>query len=202
MPQIASNKIDCSLAPIPPFRSDGPIRLVIVGQDPTVRNVAQRGKIRCTLNLDREHGALRKYVDRICLGLDLSLENVYATNLFKYFYTAPPSDTPEVLAAHLRPNLELLKTELSEFEECAIITLGEPVLRLLAGAKQKVRNYWDYKGCGFHYIRAEENILNRRIFPLPHQPSMRKEFYKDKLQKYLRYMSSVVDADAVTQTMK
>lgn len=188
LPNITSNMIDFSLAPIPPFSGKGPIKLIIIGQDPTIRNIQQRSKIKCTLNLDREKGALRRYIENICSGLNLSLDNVYATNVYKYFYTIPPSDTPDVLKVHLTPNLELLKTELSELEECPIITLGEPVLKLLINNEQRVRNYWDYKECGFHYNSPVNNVLHRCLFPFPHQPSMRKELYKTNFSRYLDYM--------------
>jgi hypothetical protein len=50
----------------------------------------------------------------------------------------------DVLYAHLEPNLELLKEELSQYKGIPIITLGEPVLQLLTHPKAKVHEYWDY----------------------------------------------------------
>jgi uracil-DNA glycosylase len=188
LPGIPSNLIDTSLDPVPPYEGKGSVKLIIIGQDPTVRKASQRGKIKCTLNLDKK-GVLKTYIESICLGLDLSLDNVYATNVFKYFYDTPPSDTPEVLKAHLDPNLKLLKKELAAFKSCPIITLGEPVLRLLAGDKKKVRNYWNYdKKCGFNHVVYYDNKLDRCFFPFPHQPSMRKDFYKTNFDNYLDYV--------------
>ncbi len=138
------NKIDSTLSPVPPFRGNGQIKLVVIGQDPTIRNTKRRERISCTLNLDKK-GALKTYIENICKGLGITLDNVYATNVFKYFYTVPPADTPHVLAAHLQPNLALLKEELSQYLDCPIITLGEPVLKLLTDKKHKVRDYWKYK---------------------------------------------------------
>ena len=187
---LPCNPIDFSLDPVAPMVGEGEIKLVILGQDPTVRNVRQRGKITCTLNLDKG-GALRTYMERICFGLGLTLENVYATNLFKYFYTIPPAQTPEVLEAHLAPNLELLKVELSNYPDCPVITLGEPVLRVLTDNKQKVRKCWNYKGCGCHYIDENQDKLHHRIFPFPHQPSMRKDLYRNHFDEYLDYMGAM-----------
>ena len=46
------NPIDMNLNPIHPFKESDDIRLIIIGQDPTIKNEKQRGKIRTTLNLD------------------------------------------------------------------------------------------------------------------------------------------------------
>lgn len=186
--QCNVNPIDYSLGVVRPYIGSGDIKLIILGQDPTVRNLAQRAKIKCTLNLDNEKGALRLYVERICASLGLSVNNVYATNVFKYFYTLPPADTIEVLSLHKQPNIRLLEYELSLLGSCPVVTLGEPVLQLLCGEECKVRYFWGYDDAAFHHIAAEENILRRPLFVFPHQPSMRKRFYKDNFDAYLQYM--------------
>ncbi|MBQ6276811.1 MAG: hypothetical protein IJK62_08915 [Bacteroidales bacterium] len=183
------NPISKKLGFVPPFNEAGKdIKLIIIGQDPTIKNEKQRCKINVTLNLDKS-GAIRKYVEDICEGLNISLSNVYATNLFKYFYTIPPAQTFDVMEKHLEPNLTLLKKELAGFANCPIITLGEPVLKLLVGNNAKVREYWGYdKKTGktngkFKYVSANDNKLNRIIFPFCHQPSIRKDFYKNALSQ-------------------
>lgn len=186
--QCGVNPIDYSLGVVPPYIGSGNIGLIILGQDPTVRNAAQRARIKCTLNLDKEKSALRVYVERICASLGLSLDNVYATNIYKYFYTVPPADTLGVLSLHKLPNIALLKEELSLFGECPVVTLGEPVLQLLCGEGYRVRHFWGYDDASFHHIAAEDNVLQRPIFVFPHQPSMRKRFYKDNFDAYLQYM--------------
>jgi len=56
------NQIDTNLSVIPPYRGKGEIKLIVIGQDPTVKNDKSRSKIRVTLNLDVEN-SLRKYID-------------------------------------------------------------------------------------------------------------------------------------------
>lgn len=82
------NPIDENSNIVPVFKGNKNTKLIIVGQDPTIKNVESREEINCTLNLDRNN-ALRTYVIRICCCLGISLDSVYATNLFKYFYTFP-----------------------------------------------------------------------------------------------------------------
>lgn len=179
---------------VPPFNKDGKdIKLIIIGQDPTIRNVERRKGITTTLNLDKS-GALRRYVEEICSGLNISLSNVYATNVFKYFYTIPPAQTFEVMEKHLSPNLVLLEKELSNYPNCPIITLGEPVLNLLVNKNAKVRDYWGYDAkthkstISFKCVLPEENKLNRIIFPFCHQPSIRKDFYRENLNQYIGFV--------------
>lgn len=187
------NPVDISLPVIGPFNGGGEIRLIILGQDPTVRNAASRLHITKTLNLDKSN-AIRSYVNRICQSLGISIENIYATNVFKYFYTRPPSSTMHVLNSHLPENLKLLKEELYGFEKLPVISLGEPVLQLLTNTNQKVRKHWDYnsktrKTQGrFSFVKAQENKLIRDFFPFPHQPSLRKVFYLETMERYLQFV--------------
>lgn len=189
---IKENPIDLRFSVIPPYRGNSEIKLIILGQDPTIRKVNSRGAITCTLNLNKSN-ALKSYVQKICSGLDITIENVYATNLFKYFYTFCPSQTMDVLRYHLNPNIALLDKELQEFEGIPIITLGEPVLQLLTNEFEKVKAYWNYDsitkstGRQFSFSNAKDNLLKRDFFPFPHQPSLRKEFYKNTLAEYLKY---------------
>ncbi|MFP4418824.1 MAG: uracil-DNA glycosylase family protein [Chitinispirillaceae bacterium] len=195
---LPQNPIDKGLLPVPPFKIGNDIKLIIIGQDPTIRNVKRREFIDTTLNLDK-NGSLKTYISDICAQFSIELSNIYATNVFKYFYQKPPADTKEVLKQHLAPNLQLLRMELEAYPDAAVFTLGEPVLQLLIrdGVKEKVRMYWDYEketgesGFDFTHCRAGDNAINRDFFPFPHQPSIRKEFYKSTFGQYLEYMRAL-----------
>jgi len=191
------NPIDTSLLPIPPYSLSDDIKLIILGQDPTVKKPESRLKIKHTLNLDKG-GSLRKYINDICFALGISFENVYATNVFKYFYTIPPEKTMNVIYSHLHKNLELLKKELANYPDVPIITLGLPVLKLLANENKQVSYYWDHNKKTklsngiFKFCGGSENKLNRDFFPLPHQPSLAKDFYSSNLQDYLKFVKSKI----------
>lgn len=187
---------------VPPYIGGGEIKLVIIGQDPTVKNPMSRSKIAYTLNLDKK-GALRSYVEKIAECLSISMDNVYATNLFKYFYTVPPANYFEILKNHLPQNLELLNKEISDLSisvDCPIITLGEPVLQLLleensvSGKEKKVRYYWDYNSTtrsssrNFRFVEESKSALSLKFYPFCHQPSIRKQFYKDWLKDYISFV--------------
>ena len=122
-------------------------------------------------------------------------------NLFKYFYSVPPANTLEVLKAHLEPNLNLLQQELSEFRNIPVITLGEPVLKLITNKNAKVRVFWDYNAKTkttdgqFTFAKANDNKLSRDLFPFPHQPSIRKKFYADTLINYIEYAQRIIKSE-------
>lgn len=189
---------------VPPFSGKDKIKLVVIGQDPTVRNPKSRKNITCTLNLNKPKSALYRYIDSICNGLGITMENVYATNLFKYFYSITPANTPEVLKLHLQPNLELLKKELSSLclpTGCLVITLGEPVLKLLlnqdvSNNEKRVRFYWGYDSKtkksdrNFRFVDESKNVLSHKFYPFCHQPSMRKQFYKDWIKEYAGFIKA------------
>jgi hypothetical protein len=196
---VLGKYIDQSL-PIPqPFRGTGNITLIFLGQDPTVKNVASRKMIKMVLNLDKNN-ALKRYLTEICDKLGIKLEeNVYATNLYKNFFVAPPTQIREIdIFRQCAPHwLPLLLEELSEFEQVPVITLGEPILVPLTfdHASRKVHDYWGYVRNwetrplpSFRHLKASDNKISRTIFPFPHQPSLRKPFYKTKMDDYVAYV--------------
>ena len=64
-----SSYIDSSLTPPNPFRRRGEIKLIVLGQDPTVHDPEYKKKIKVTLLLDQP-GKLRTYLGNVCKGLD------------------------------------------------------------------------------------------------------------------------------------
>ncbi len=191
--------VDASL-PIPKvFAGDREIKLIVLGQDPTVKNPESRKTIMTVLNLDKG-GSLRRYLEDVCgkLGIDLD-HNVYATNLLKNFFVAPPTQISpiDVLDVFGDIWLPFLKEELSVFPDIPVLTLGEPLLSVVVveGVNAQVRYYWGYRRdwqtsppVDFRCIASAENRLAHRLFPFPHQPSLRKKFYAHNLASYVQYV--------------
>lgn len=199
-----SSYIDTKISPPNPFRGSGKIKLIILGQDPTVQNPEYRKKIKVTLLLNQP-GSLRRYIEKICQALDFYLdENIYATNLLKNFFTIPPDKirkTDQLFTQKAAVYwISLLKKEVEEFKDVPILTLGEPVLNCLTKSPSEVliRNYWDYEGPAqygqnFNYIKPTENILSRVIFPFPHIPGLRHKIYKQQMDGYLAFMKEHIN---------
>jgi uracil-DNA glycosylase len=188
--------IDTAL-PIPrPFIGGGPIRLVVLGQDPTVQNAASRAEIRTVLNLDKS-GSLRRYIERVAGALGMGLENVYATNVCKHFFRQPPTEIAkeqglDVLQACGSESLPIVREELARFPEAVVVSLGEPVLSVLVRTEgsRKVRTYWAFEmpRDAMSAISVEDSQVGRKVYPLPHQPSLRKAFYEGNLDHFLAFV--------------
>ena len=195
---VLGNDIDFSYNFISPFSNSdqiSDIKLVIIGQDPTVRRKDSRNKVNTTLNLDKDN-SLRIYLKVICEILDLDLDKeVYATNLYKCFFKTPPAEDQRILTRHFKIWMDLLIYELSVFDNAIFITLGEPIIKQLFHSKhKKVRYYWDYigqsqSGMKFKFNDSSDNYLQKRIYPIAHQPSWsQKKFYKTYLENYLEFV--------------
>jgi len=179
----------------------GPIRLFILGQDPTVKDPHARKMIRMVLNLDKKKSVWNNLV-KICRGLGIIMdENVYATNLFKNYFIEPPTHIKDIniFSKFLPYWLPILKDELDLYPEIPIITLGEPVMQALVKpiVTNKIRKYWGYtpewklgKLEPLNFIRPEENLLGRKIYPFPHQPSLRKLFYQNRMDDYIAFLKT------------
>lgn len=195
---ILQNDIDFSHDFILPYsKADktSNIKLVFIGQDPTVRREESRGEINVTLNLDKKN-SLRTYLEIVCETLEIDLDKeVYATNLYKCFFKFPPADDQTILTRQFKIWMDFLINELTGFKNSIFITLGEPLInQLIHSNSKKVNYYWDYigqtkSGKDFKCNEPFENYLQKRIYPIAHQPTWsRNKFYKTYLSDYLEYI--------------
>lgn len=184
------------------YNGGGKIKLILIGQDPTIINKASRKNIKWVLGLDKP-GKMQRYIHRICEGLNIDpLKELYATNLFKNFFEEPPDHNSEVLKKFFDLWIEVLKEETKLYPGVPIAVLGDPVLNFISidGQNLFVRNYWGYhedwkKGVNepFKHLLPEENLLNSYIFPFPRVSSIIKEFYYERFDNYINYIKSTLD---------
>lgn len=195
---VLQNDIDFSYDFILPFsKADktSEVKLVLIGQDPTVRRQKSRVDIKVTLNLDKEN-SLKTYLKKVCEILQIDIEKeVYATNLYKCFFKIPPADDQSILTRQFKIWMDFLIYELAVFKNSFVVTLGEPLINQLIHSNSKqVKHYWDYigqtkSGRNFKCNEPFENYLQRRIYPIAHQPTWnRNEFYKTYLKDYLEFL--------------
>lgn len=195
--KVLEQDIDFDLNFIPPFsnaESVDNVKLIVIGQDPTIRNIEARKAIKSTLNLDKK-GSLNQYVNRICEQLNIDFEKeMYATNLYKCFFNHPPADDKTILNRHFKIWIDCLVNELTPFKNATIITLGEPILKQIVSSKNKeVRQFWAYTGNTesnkeFKMVKSDENYLQKMIFPFPHQPAFsRNKFYQKYFDDYAEF---------------
>jgi uracil-DNA glycosylase len=197
---VIGKYIDDTL-PVPrPFGGTGDIRLVILGQDPTVKAAATRKKIATVLMLDQTESKLREFLTGICTCLGISLgENVYATNVCKNFFTAPPKKlTTDVIGLSWPKWRLLLVEELARFPNAAILTLGKPILQVLVRdpAVKDLKHYWGYVGSKakkehgeYRLVEVQHSTVDRPFFPFPHVTNISAtKLYRTNREDYLSFV--------------
>lgn len=201
---VIGKYIDDTLSVPRPFVGTGDIRLVILGQDPTVEDMTTRQEITTVLMLDQKGSNLYQFLTGICTELGISLdENVYATNVCKNFFTAPPMKVEAKLIGLSWPKWRpLLIEELARFPKAAIITLGKPILEVLVidPAVKDLKHYWGHVGHNavaghgeYQLVEVQHSTLGRPFFPLPHITSFRtKPLYRTHRDNYLSFVRKTV----------
>jgi len=190
--------IDSSLPFLLPYsnaKNCEDIKLIFIGQDPTVRIPESRKEITATLNLDKNN-SLKSYLRLVSNKLQINVEKeVYATNLYKCFFTSPPADDESILTRHFKIWADLLINELSVFKKTIIISLGEPLIKqLIHTGEKEVKYFWNYigktqSGKNFKAIESTNNYLQKKIYPIAHQPTWsQNKFYRDYLDDYLNFV--------------
>jgi len=97
--------------------------------------------------------------------------------------------------------IPLLREEIEEFNNVAVLMLGQPVLDCLTKSPDEVliRYSWGFEGPGlygknFGYVRAAENLLGRVVFPFPHLPGLSKKIYvRQRMDDYLAFMKRHIE---------
>ena len=201
LPELRDH-VDFSLPSPQPWLGSKAIRLIILGQDPTVKSSSSRMKIRVVLNMDRPTGSLFRYLDNITrqLGVSLATE-VYVTNAVNCFFKQPPARTREILAMAFGHWKALLNDELALYPGVPVVALGQPVLQLISSASRRpmVCEFWDYPNAvpgRFRYFSPTHNHLLRPVFPFPHGSGMAKTFYKTNQAPYCGYISRLLASAA------
>jgi uracil-DNA glycosylase len=196
--------------PIPqPFcgRNSSPIKLVVIGQDPTVGSAKTRAKITHALMLNDEKAKLTVFLGSVCAALGITLkENVYATNLCKCFFTEPPRNvrSPKLIRETGPVWLDILRQELALFQDAAVISLGEPVLDVLLkpAARNSMKWFWAHHPRWKHIpqrpfqrVEPDQSTLGRRFYPFIHINSDF-GFYGARRPDYQQFIRGDIEASA------
>ncbi|MBI5892474.1 MAG: hypothetical protein HZB79_02300 [Deltaproteobacteria bacterium] len=118
---------------VEPFLKNGErIRLMLVGQDPTIFKKPER--VKSVLMLDQENSQLSRWLKDLFGSNNFQSLTLYATNLIKCSFNKPPSTTQEgglnFLMPYFKNCMEYLKDEVCKFKPNLLLTLGEPAHKL------------------------------------------------------------------------
>jgi uracil-DNA glycosylase len=112
----------------PFFREAGNFKLMLIGQDPTIRMDQER--VKTVLMLDQENGQLRRWLKSFVGESKFNSMTIYATNVVKCSFSKMPSELRnggrELLNYCFSNCSGYLKKEILGFEPNLILSFGEP----------------------------------------------------------------------------
>ena len=122
-----------SLQVAPYYRGGNGLRLMLIGQDPTIRRKAER--VKHVLMLDQANGQLSRWLKTLFGAKRFEALTLYATNLVKCTLGVVPSNAQQGGLTFLKPYFEncraYLLQEIGQFKPDVVLTLGEPAHILL-----------------------------------------------------------------------
>ena len=182
-----------------PYKGNKKIKLIILGQDPTIE---KDRPIDMVLELDK-NSKFKNYIIDICDKLGIGFDEIYATNLIKNFFTKMPKTLEKenknktIILKYVEYWLPVLEEEIKEYESVPILTLGQPILKFLVNedVKNELKFYWGYNSENsnrdFKIIEKKDNKLNRIIIPFTHVTTKNNSFYKDEFDNYCEFINRI-----------
>lgn len=112
----------------PYLRNGVGLRVMLVGQDPTITRKPER--VKQVLMLDQKNGQLSRWLENVFGAENFKSITLYATNAVKCSFRNPPSRFPKGGLKFLEPYFKNCQQHLSgevlAFQPQCVITLGEP----------------------------------------------------------------------------
>jgi len=114
---------------VEPFhKPGGPFRLMLIGQDPTVRKRPDR--VTQVLMLNKPSGQLHRWLRNLIGEAAFDQVTIYATNVVKCSFSRPPSEFDQGGLKFLEPYADKcrrhLAKEVANYRPGLVISLGEP----------------------------------------------------------------------------
>jgi len=193
------SEVELRLVP-PYFKEGGELKLMLVGQDPTVRR--EPARVKHALMLDEPKGQLRRWLTKELFGKrNFDALTLYATNLVKCSFQQPPSTTQQGGFRFLQPYFDncrdLLAQEISAFGPALVLTLGEPAHKLFITILDNRDNIADRMKKAFtgRFVKAEFGDIEFDYSPCLHIQTFRvAETYGDRLKRFKRGLEAYFKA--------
>jgi uracil-DNA glycosylase len=173
----------------PYFREGNDLRLMLIGQDPTIRREPER--VKCVLMLDQKNGQLSRWLRGLFGADNFDSLTLYATNLVKCSFSAPPSTAKQGGLRFLRPYFENCKAylvqEISHFRPTFVLSLGEPTHKLFITILDNGNGIGDSMQTAFtgNFVRARLRGVEFDYSPCLHIQTFRvAEVYGDCVKRF------------------
>jgi len=184
-----------------PFLKNGSgLRVMLVGQDPTIARKPER--VKQVLMLDERNGQLSRWLESLFGAENFKSITLYATNVVKCTFSAPPSRMLEGGLRFLQPYFDhcraYLVGEVLGFRPHCVIVLGEPAHKLFVSildnadeipTEMKHSFTWKFmrarlQGFEFDYSPC----LHIQTFRVAEKYGMKVEGFKQALRAYFDNM--------------
>lgn len=188
-----------SLRVAPYFKPGSTPRMMLIGQDPTIRKKPER--VSQVLMLNEPHGQLSRWLKDL-FGLEnFETVTLYATNLVKCSFDTPPSNSSEGGLRFLKPYFECchehLEREILAFRPECVLTLGEPTHKLFVSKLDPPHTVPDTMQGAFtgHFIKAAMSGFEFDYSPCLHIQTFRvAEVYGESVRNFKKGFSSYFES--------
>jgi len=200
---LSSSRIE--LRVIPHYKQGGNLRVMLIGQDPTILRKPER--VKEVLMLDESNGKLSRWLKQIFGDDNFHTITLYATNLVKCSFVKPPSSSAGGSLKFLKPYFdnckEYLAHELLSFKPDCVLTLGEPAHTLFITMLDNQMPDTMQAAFTGQFLRAKFRGIEFDYSPCLHIQSFRvAEVYGERVQKFKDGISSYFKSNDGTSQNK
>lgn len=199
-----SPNLHCQLVGLkvgPFIQQGGGLKVMLIGQDPTIFRKPER--VKKALMLDQPNAQLKCWLKDLFGDRNFQSLTLYATNLVKCTYSAPPSTAPggglEILRPYFENCREYLVEELLTFQPRVVLTLGEPTHQLFVSLLDNRDVIPDNMQKAFtgQFTKARFKGFEFDYSPCLHIKTFRvAEVYGEKVQAFKRGVLAYFDEQA------
>jgi len=187
---------------LPFFKEGSGLRLMLIGQDPTIRQEPDR--VKHALMLDDPNSQLSRWLRKEVFGeSNLHSSTLYATNLVKCSFEKLPSAAPQGAVGFLEPYFDNCKDhlleEISKFRPTLVLTLGEPAHKLFITTLDNRHDFAEDMKDAFtgRFVRAKFRGMEFDYSPSLHIQTFRvAHTYGERLRGFKRGLAACFKASA------
>lgn len=183
-----------SLHVSPYYRAGDKVRLMLIGQDPTIYKNPER--VAYVLMLNQKNGQLSRWLEGLFGDANFQSLTLYATNLVKCSFTKPPSTTKQggfnFIKRYFDNCRAYLNQEITMFKPTLVLTLGGSTHKLFISM---LSNYSDIpeamkEAFTGRLIKAKLEELEFDYSPCLHIKTFRvADVYGDKVRRFKEEMA-------------
>ncbi len=179
----------------PYLKNSNGVRVMLIGQDPTIHK--KNDRVKRVLMLDQPNSQLSRWLRNLFGEETFNSLIIYATNLIKCSFPEPPYTTAKGTIKKLKPYFEkcneYLRSELVNFRPELVLTLGEPAHKLFVSFLDNADDLIDSMQGAFtgRFAKASKDGLEFDYSPCLHIRTFRvDDVYGDRVRRFKEGISA------------